>query len=840
MADWKTNVDLIQKLYIAFYGRPADPGGLRYWASQLPDNAAPDSAAVRELISRFVNSDEAQSRFGSPSLDAVIDRVISAAFNRNATAADKQGVNNVVDLLVKVVSVSSGVDYATLNAKLEYAKWFVEILDPNGDGIPNDDASGTKFMATYSGNEDANRVAAKIKLVDAANPATKQAVINDIKTAIADTGDQILAPVVAQDFTLTTGVDNITLNQTQKKVIGIVDTNNSVSTLNAGDVIVGTGVEGDELKVILNATNYAGTATIKDVDNIIVQIGSGAAVTFNATGVTGAKKIIMENAVGAQTISNIGDLNTAVGIRNTTQNLTADWMNSLLLGTSDAVTVILDTATGGAVQTVTVSNGVEIVNLKTEGGASDIFTITDGGGNTTFRTLNIDAQANVRIRVLDADVTKVDASASTKNVRIGFGAGQNIEFKGGKGDDWITFTAGDFNNLDTVSGGDGTDRLDVTLNANLATKNNITGFEIISASATGDFTFNLQGNTDIKEFRVREDGTVNTITLTNVEKVLEKVVYEGDNTSGNQIFDNLTVNLAPGKGTGTSDATVVEVVNAVALATGNAFSLGTLTLPSVEDVTIDVKASGNANLTLADTALRKLTLVSAKNITFNAPLNSTNLETVDASGVQGTLTIDTSASNKSVYVTAGGKIDITVGDGDGADDITTIVLGGSGGNIIREQASLITNGFFIAQNFVAGVGGDVIDLAGSTLPYQQISAGTTSGTVSVPSWIEIDDGALNGQFNVTGNDEATLVSDFITWATGSGVTFDDNFGTGSGQHNVANSVVIVEGNDGNVYLFRITGLDATAGLGAGDTVELIGILTGPKADASDLYVGNFI
>lgn len=832
MADWTTNKDLIQKLYIAFYGRPADPGGLRYWASQLPDNAQPNSDAVRNLIDRFINSPEAESRFGSPSLDAVIDRVINFAYHRDATVADREGVSNVVDLLVKVISVSSGSDYASLNNKLQYANWFVEILDPNGDGIPNDDSTGAKFTATYSGNTDSNNIASKLNFIDAANPTTREQVINDIKTVVADEGDQILNPVVPQDFVLTTGVDNIVLNNTQKKVIGIVDTNNAISTLNAGDVIVGTGVEDDELRVILNASDYAGTATIKDVDNIIVQIGAGAAVAFNATGITGAKKIIMENAVGDQTIQNIDDLNTAVGIRNTTKSLTANWQNSLLLGTSDAVTVILDTATGGGAQNVTVSNGVEIVNLKTEGGASDINNITDAVNGGTFKTLNIDAQANLIISKLDADVTKVDASASTKNVRIGFGTGQNIEFKGGKGDDRITFDADGFNANDTVSGGDGTDRLDVTLNAaNLATKNNITGFEIISASAGGNFTFNLQGNTDIKEFRVIEDGAANTITLTNLEKVLEKVVYEGNGNPVNQIFDNLTVNLAPGKGTGTSDATIVEVVNDKALATGNAFNLGTLTLPSVEDVTIDVKASGNANLTLADTALRKLTLVSAKNITFNAALNSTNLETVDASGVQGTLTIDTSTSNKSVNVTVGGKVDITVGDGDGADDITTIVLGGSGGNIIREQPGSITNGFFIAQNFVAGVGGDVIDLVNGSEYYQEVLANVAASTNNGGIIVITNENAMP----ITGNDEATLVSNFRNWAAG--VSFDDNgFSTNSNE----NTNVIVEGDDGNVYIFRVTGVDNTAGITTGDTVQLIGILTGTNADASDLYVGNFI
>lgn len=58
--DWKTNRDLMQKLYILFYGRPADPEGVKFWASLLPDNAKLDSPEVRELIKSFVNSEEAK------------------------------------------------------------------------------------------------------------------------------------------------------------------------------------------------------------------------------------------------------------------------------------------------------------------------------------------------------------------------------------------------------------------------------------------------------------------------------------------------------------------------------------------------------------------------------------------------------------------------------------------------------------------------------------------------------------------------------------------------------------------------------------------------------------
>jgi hypothetical protein len=681
-------------------------------------------------------------------------------------------------------------------------------------------------------------------------------------------------------------VDNITLTNAQKSVVGIVDTNNSVSTLNAGDVIIGTGVDGDELRVILNSTSYPGSATITDVDTITVQVGAGGGITFNATGVTGAKQIIMKDAVGAQTISNIGSLSTVVGITNTTQSLTANWSNALLVGSNDAVTVLLDAATGGTVgQTVTVSNGVEVVNVKTSGGISDINNITDNVASGSLKTINVAADAALRIRALDADITTFDASASTAGVRVAFGAGKDITATGGKGDDRFTFAPGDFTDKDKVTGGDGTDRLDVTLNANLATKNQISGIETISASATGGFTFNLggntgstgsasatggftffnlsgdtglasatdgftfnlQGSTDIKTFIVRADGNQNAITLTNVEQVLQTVGYEGDGTSNVQTFDNLTVNLAPGKGNGSSDATTVVVNNKdatsgaeVALATGNALNLGTLTLPNVENVTIDVQANGNANLTLSDTALTSLTLKATKDLTFNAVLNSAKLTTVDATGVNGNLTIDTSISDESVTITLGnGNNVVTVGDGNGADDITLVQFG-TGHNTIIASPSVPwysyffswENGFFIVTGFDAGVGGDVVVLPRIST-YQKVNANSTATAKAEPSVIVVTPDTPGNVMNVTTDrDERALVANFISYANMN--TFD-NIGS-----DLTGYCFVVQGIDNNAYIFTLTdGGGPTYGMvDNSDLIQLVGVLTGVKT--ADLVAGNFL
>ncbi len=54
--DWTTNKDLIQELYIAFYGRPGDPGGIKHWAEQITGNATLADNVTKDLVRSFIRS----------------------------------------------------------------------------------------------------------------------------------------------------------------------------------------------------------------------------------------------------------------------------------------------------------------------------------------------------------------------------------------------------------------------------------------------------------------------------------------------------------------------------------------------------------------------------------------------------------------------------------------------------------------------------------------------------------------------------------------------------------------------------------------------------------------
>jgi len=81
-----TYEDQVQKMYVAYYGRPGDPGGLNWWAGKL-EVAGGD---LSEIIDSFGSSSEYVDRFGNMDNSALINNIFVQLLGRDA---DTEGLN---------------------------------------------------------------------------------------------------------------------------------------------------------------------------------------------------------------------------------------------------------------------------------------------------------------------------------------------------------------------------------------------------------------------------------------------------------------------------------------------------------------------------------------------------------------------------------------------------------------------------------------------------------------------------------------------------------------------------------------------------------------------------
>lgn len=73
-----TYFDQVQQLYIAYFGRPADPVGQAYWATQI--DAA--NGSIASVIAGFSASAESAALFGNSTTTQKVTAIYQNAFNR--------------------------------------------------------------------------------------------------------------------------------------------------------------------------------------------------------------------------------------------------------------------------------------------------------------------------------------------------------------------------------------------------------------------------------------------------------------------------------------------------------------------------------------------------------------------------------------------------------------------------------------------------------------------------------------------------------------------------------------------------------------------------------------
>lgn len=128
----QNSLNQIQAVYIAFYGRPADPEGQLYWADQL-DAADGDLSSI---IDAFANSSEYHDRFGGYDSDTLVDNLYQQAFGRSAEPAGLEywageldaGHTTLGRIALDVLNGARNEDQQTIENKMAVADAFTHAV----------------------------------------------------------------------------------------------------------------------------------------------------------------------------------------------------------------------------------------------------------------------------------------------------------------------------------------------------------------------------------------------------------------------------------------------------------------------------------------------------------------------------------------------------------------------------------------------------------------------------------------------------------------------------------------------------------------------------------------
>ena len=127
--------EIVQKSYIAYYARPADPSGLDYWVGRLNQN----DGDIQGIIDGFGNSEEYTSRFSSLSNTELVNNIYQNLFGRDADPSGltfyvnwlDTGQSSLAKIALNILDGASGNDLIILKNKLDFSHYYTSLVRSN-------------------------------------------------------------------------------------------------------------------------------------------------------------------------------------------------------------------------------------------------------------------------------------------------------------------------------------------------------------------------------------------------------------------------------------------------------------------------------------------------------------------------------------------------------------------------------------------------------------------------------------------------------------------------------------------------------------------------------------
>lgn len=854
--------DTVQKIYIAYYGRPADPAGKEYWAGRL------DAAGgnLNEIINAFGTSAEATSLFGAMNNLQKINAIYQQCFDRDAEYDGlvyyanqlAAGTMTQASIMLNILNGATGTDATAVANKLAVANLFTAAIDTAAEllAYAGDAAAATArtFLATV------DSTAASVTTATAAVASTLAGIV------AADGG------VVGSTFTLTTGANTVTGTTGNDTIDGT-----TLDSWSAFDSING-GAGADTMTVLVSGTAVPGASTITNVETLNINT-TGAGYTIDTTGYTGLTSLKLAAAGNAGATSVTAASTTSLNVVGATDTGAAGTSDVTIIGGGGTLTI---SASKAAAADDVIVGGTAVANAFTSasvtGGATIAITDRSGASAATGSTLTtVSLNGNTNAATVAANgLTTLNLTNNSQNATVTAAAGTRA----------LTV------NLDTATGGTITDATATTLNVN-ATGTASTGVTL-SAGAATSVAIDAAKNLTVADVNI---GAATSVTiagagLTTVSATTGVGVLTSINASSNTGGVTITPALATGVlytgGTGADTITLGATTKAITTGAGNdvvtlsdgVAALGTGGSIDAGEGTDTLAFTTYANAVTASTTstfagtvsgFEKLKLVGA-NGAAGAVINLANLDNIKDVEIAGNRTATTTINNLLSGGTVTFSVDqtniqaLTVAVKDaatGTADVANIGLKGTaavGSNAITvnsvetinfvtdDTATTITNithtSSLTADSVTAiKVSGD----AGLNLTYTGTTAtnfdasGVTGGAVTWTS------GALAAAATVTGSAtrantiDLSASSKAMTYTGGSGV---DTITTGAGNDTITtaagNDVIsagagnnTITAGDGNDTVTVTTGSN-TIDAGAGnDTINI-----GASAGLNTVNVGS--
>ena len=820
MAASATSLEYVQKMYIAYFGRPAAPTGQEYYGQLV------DAGKIAALQDDFWNSAESQALFNQPTTEGKVNAIFNQLFGRDAKTAGltywtveiNSGRVSLPTAALTILNSAAGADKAVFDAKMDVANAFTAELDT------------TSEVLAYQSNTAGGRTTLAAIETQAAADAAVANVTSIVAVVVAGGSSE------TDTFALTNGTDIKTAHVFTAGQVYTPGGDDRINSLQDEDQLTGTDLLTDRLDATLGNANDNGATIITPkltgieiINTAFTGSGYGAVTALDlqdATGQTEVNITRISQAVNAAEVGNIMTAASKLSLANTNANLTgvaefsygAGVLAGLNEGTMSVTNVQIGALNVGQNTSTIVGfgvgvNGFETLNLTSAGAAANTIgtlnmpmdtgtagkLVITGAANLTLgqkgnvvNTGNnalIEAKdvwvAGTGIAQAGGRIATVDASAFTGNLSIVLdnildvgkadtsGVPQDVTIKGGSGAD--TFVLYDVVQAgDSIEGGDGADSLLFYSGSALnSVVTNVEAGSMLADGSIGDIALDYDFLPNATSMTVRNISSDVDVANFGGDGVLE------DQADGPVVFSLTDMSAAQAAaisiqhsttGNGQIFSTTIEA--AVKANTANDLLSVTIAegtnVDPVFNFSIDTRAANTATAPTAGASrMESLTLTDADSESNSVQLN-------DFADFTGTITLTGGV--------AGTYISLDV-DTAGAD-VTNVTTGvtADGGQTQQGLLGLDTDGS--AVNFVAGNFFDATNLATQVrLGAATVNASAEVGNVIVR--VSTNVASVTGAQSVTtGSGNDVVIFDLLNDAR-AGLTISDTVDGGTGSDKLA-------------------------------------------------------